>query len=234
MRAIQLSFDDHRRRSGRGGPRPGAGRPRGRRPVVYHERRQSLPRECPAHVTLRIRGGLPSLRRQSFTKEIRRSFAAACERGDFRVAQYSIQRDHIHLVVEAADKQALGRGMKSISARVARAVNRVFRRAGAVLLGRYHVRALRTPMEVRNAISYVLLNARKHFSQRTGVAPPVRIDEASSGRWFDGWSRRLQPYSSDPPPVALPRTWLLRLGWRRHGLIDPAEVPGASQTHRVQ
>jgi REP-associated tyrosine transposase len=186
-----------------------------------------LPRGCPAHVTLRIRDGIPSLRRQRFVNEMRRSFAAACERGDFRVAQFSIQRDHLHLIVEAEDEQALGCGMKSIGARVARAVNRVFRRTGAVLLGRYHVHALRTPREVRNALAYVLLNARKHWKQRMGLAPPVRLDAASSAGWFDGWSRRLEPLSSrEPPSVAAPRTWLLRAGWRRHGPIDPTEVPG--------
>ena len=216
-------------RTGRGGPRPGAGRPRGPRPVVYHVRRDPHPRECPAHVTLRVRSDVPSLRTRLFLKELRRSFAAACERGHFRVAQFSVQRDHVHLLVEASGKLSLGRGMKSISARVARAVNRAFRRRGAVLLGRYHVRALRTPREVRSALAYVLLNARKHWRQRTGSAPPVVLDEASSSLWFDGWSGRLQPCSpsGELPPVAAPHTWLLRLGWRRHGLLDPAEIPGA-------
>jgi hypothetical protein len=88
------------------------------------------------------------------------------------------------------------------------------------------VRALRTPRDVRNALAYVLLNIRKHWTGRTGAPPPVRVDEASSGPWFDGWSRRLLPSSAEPPPVAAPRTWLLRVGWRRHGLIEPAEVPG--------
>jgi len=192
-----------------------------------------MPGECPAHVTLRVREGMPSLRRQAFVRELRRSFAVACERDHFRVAQFSVQRDHLHLVVEAVDNHALGRGMKSISARVARAVHRAFGRSGAVLRGRYHVRALRTPREVRNALAYVLLNARKHWKQRTGAAPPVRFDEASSAKWFDGWIRRLQPLCShvlparEPPAIASPRTWLLRVGWRRHGLIDPAEVPGS-------
>ncbi|HEX5065097.1 MAG TPA: hypothetical protein VFY49_03220, partial [Myxococcota bacterium] len=118
------------------------------------------------------------------------------------------------------------RGMKSIAARLARLVNRLRHRRGAVLLGRYHVRALHTPREVRNALAYVLLNARKHWAQRHGSAPPVRLDEASSGAWFTGWSRRLRPPSALPPPVAPPHTWLLHTGWRRHGLIDPSEVPG--------
>jgi putative transposase len=196
--------------------------------VVHHVRRDAHPRDCPAHVTLRIREGVPSLRRHSFLKELRRSFAEACEHGHFRVAQFSVQRDHVHLLVEAAGKPSLGRGMKSVAARVARAVNRVFGRRGPVLLGRYHVRALRTPREVRNALAYVLLNARKHWKQRTGGAPPVKLDEASSARWFSGWASNAQPLSpSDPPPIAPARTWLLRAGWKRHGLIDPAEVPGS-------
>jgi REP element-mobilizing transposase RayT len=228
MPSTQLTFDDLRRRTGRGGPRPGAGRPRGRRPIVYHVKREIPERRCPAHVTLRVRREVPSLRRRAFVEEMRRSFAAACERNSFRLVQFSIQRDHLHLLVEADDARALGRGMKSIAARVARCVHRVFRRAGPVLLGRYHVRALRTPREVRNALAYVLLNARKHWMQRHGSAPPVRIDEASSGPWFTGWVHRTQPSSSrEPPPVAGPRTWLLRVGWRRHGAIDPREVPGA-------
>jgi REP-associated tyrosine transposase len=230
MRATQLSFDDHRRRTGRGGPRSGAGRPRGRRPVVHHVRRERLPRSCPAHITLRMQRDVPSLRRRAFVSEIKRSFAAACERGTSRLVHFSIQRDHLHLLLEAEDEAALGCAMKSISARVARAVNRVFRRSGAVLLGRYHVRALRPPREVRNALAYVLLNVRKHWKQCTGSAPPVRLDEASSGAWFDGWSRSFQPPLSlsrdGPPPIASPATWLLRFGWRRHGLLDPAEVPG--------
>jgi hypothetical protein len=86
---------------------------------------------------------------------------------------------------------------------------------------------LRTPREVRNAVAYVLLNARRHLVKR-GLALPrvVRIDPASSGRWFTGW-RCLLPAAPDPPAVSAPRTWLLSVGWRRVGLIDRAEVPGA-------
>jgi hypothetical protein len=132
------------------------------------------------------------------------------------------------MLVEADGKELLARGMKSVAARFARAVNRVFRRKGPALFGRYHLRILRTPREVRNALAYVLLNVRKHWRQRYGTPPPVRLDVASSGAWFDGWSR--------PPPgsedqgfraVAWPRGWLLVKGWRQHGLVDPAETPGS-------
>ena len=222
-RQLAMEFRSH------GGRRAGAGRkPASARPPVHHIKRPVLVGRDPCHVTLRIRPGVPSLRCQPFLREFRASLREVCERDHFRVCHYSIQRDHLHLVVEAAGKESLGRGMKSVATRLARAVNRVFDRKGHVLFGRYHLRALRTPREVRNALAYVLLNVRKHWRQRNGVAPPVRLDAASSGEWFDGWSR--------PPPgtrrhgsreVAQSRTWLLCEGWRRHGLIDPVEVPGS-------
>jgi len=188
-----------------------------------------MPSRFPAHVTLKVRSDVPSLRTVKLVRELENSFASLRElRRDFRIVHYSLQGDHGHFIVEAKDRAALGRGMKALGARVARAVNRTFQRTGAVLADRYHVRALRTPKEVRNALRYVLLNARKHARRTTGR---WHCDPASSGRWFDGWKRKpsvSSVYGRRSAPVATPRTWLLLTGWRRHGLIEPTEIPGAS------
>jgi REP element-mobilizing transposase RayT len=225
----QLTFTDYRRRTGRGGPRPGAGRPRGARPRVLHRERAPVPVDCPVHVTLRVKANLPSLRDGRFVREFRRSLAEACERGDFRVSHYSLQGDHAHLIVEARGKDALARGMKSIGARLARALNRASSRSGPVLDGRYHSRSLRTPREVRRALAYVLLNARRHLAKAgRATRAAANLDPASSARWFDGWRRELSsrlPEARAGCEVARARTWLLRVGWRRHGLVDPGELP---------
>lgn len=224
----QLSFDELRSRSRRGGARVGAGRPRGAGARVPHRERGELKGPCPAHVTIRIRRGLPSLRCRALVREFQRSLRASCERGDFRVLQYSLQRDHAHLLFEADSVASLACGMKSIGARLARAVNRTFGHTGAVFDGRFHLHALRTPREVHAALAYVLLNARRHWTKRFGNPPPVRLDEASSSRWFTGWAKL--PFENAAPPdipeVAAPHTRLARVGWRRHGPIDPAAVPG--------
>jgi hypothetical protein len=121
--------------------------------------------------------------------------------------------------------------MKSTGARLARAVNRVFGRRGPVLADRYHLRVLRTPREVRNAIAYVLLNARRHAAKLgRALCGAARIDPASSGRWFDGWRGGRDGDARGRAPVAPPRTWLLGVGWRRHGLLDLDEVPGRQAT----
>lgn len=210
-----------------GGRQPGAGRPRGPRPRVLHRQRPAFSQEHPLHVTFRIRAGLPSLRRPRFQRAFRQTLTqVTATRPGFRVVHYSVQRDHVHCLVEAEGKRELSNGMKSLGARFARAVNRVFGRSGPVLDGRYHARALKTPREVRKALAYVLLNARKHFARRHRRVPTVGLDACSSGVWFQGWKSGPYPRPRYPRETGIPFTWLLSRGWRRHGLIDPAEVPG--------
>ena len=216
-----------------GGAREGSGRKAAARARVWHRGRAEFPESHPGLVTIRVRRDVPSLRTLRLVREVERSLRAIARRADFRVVHYSLQHDHVHLLVESEGAAALSKGMKSLAARLARAVNRVFERRGAVLDGRYHHRALGTPQEVRAALRYVLLNARKHASERVPAAPDTRgcVDRASSGRWFEGWAERLAPVA-DRPAVARPQTWLLRTGWRRHGLIRSDEVPGRARRHR--
>src|SRR5262245_10567275 len=210
----QLTLDAVRYHSGRGGPRHGAGRPRGVRPRVMHRQRERIGARVPMHVTIRLRRGIPTLRQPRFVRRFRTSLAEACVRHGFRVVHYSIQRDHLHLLIEAQNNHSIACGMKSVGARIGKLANRVFGRRGKVLDGRYHLRPLHTPLEVRRALRYVLLNHRHHAA---GRATP---DPASSGRWFDGWRvATAAPNTTDTHEVAAARTWLLQTGWRRHGLI---------------
>jgi hypothetical protein len=87
-------------------------------------------------------------------------------------------------------------------------------------------------MGMRRALAYVLLNARRHLAKRGRAmrAAAPSLDPASSARWFDGWRPELAnrfPEVRGRPEVARARTWLLRVGWRRHGLLDPGEAPRA-------
>src|SRR5690606_32264414 len=219
--------------SGRGGWRPGAGRKARPNARVLHRRREPIPGHCPVHVTVRLERGLPNLRRKRFVSAFRQSLSQCAERPGFRVVHYSIQHNHLHFLIEAQGKRALACGMKSLGARVARCVNRVFARRGRVLDGRYHHRLLRTPRQVRHALGYVLLNARHHYYERHRKPPPdTRLDPASSAVWFEGWKHpawaREQIAAAEVRfrEVAPAATWLLTKGWRRHRLIDPAEMPG--------
>jgi REP element-mobilizing transposase RayT len=224
-RSKQLSLD-LRTTARWGGRRDGAGRKRGPNPRDPHRRRAPLASHHPCHVTLKVRRDVPSLRSKRLVREFERSLRVACTRRRFRVVHYSVQRDHVHLIVEASCKRDLACGMKFIGARLARAVNRVLGRRGPVLVDRFHRHVLRAPREVRNTIAYVLLNARRHAVKLGRWIDLLgRVDPASSGRWFRFWKER-QPAALDPPAVAAASTWLLRVGWRRHGAVSVSEVPG--------
>jgi hypothetical protein len=163
------------------------------------------------------------------------ALARACRRAPerFRILHFSVQRDHVHLVVEASDERALSSGVRSVSIRIARYVNDLVRRSGRFWADRWHGRELTSPRQVRNVLVYVFGNFRKHARRavRRGV------DAFSSGARFDGW--REFRAGADPPlvgakshaalgakvVVAMPKTWLARKGWRRLGLIGIDEAP---------
>jgi hypothetical protein len=216
---LALRFPSH------GGARPGAGRKPGPQPRVRHLRRAGIAAAHPLLVTWKVRRGLPSLRRHSILREVEASLAALLARPGFRVLAYSVQSNHAHFLVEAESAPLLGRGAMALGARLARAANRAFGRRGGVLADRYHARVLRTPREVRHALAYVLLNFRKHLAQ-VGRRAPAVVDPASSGRWFGGWAKEVEP-SRDPPPVATAQSWLARVGWLRWGRIRLDETPGS-------
>lgn len=220
-----------------GGARRGAGRKRGERGNVPHRARPRHRAGEPVHVTLRSR--LAGLRSQHLFPTVRLALGRATRRDParFRLLHFSVQQDHVHLIVEAADKRALSAGLRSIAIRVALYVNELLSRRGPLWADRWYGRPLRTPREVRNALVYVLANFRKH----TGRRRPAVVDPFSSAAWFDGWrgwrprsgaapppaEHRRTPRAPDlaAPPVSTPRTWLARDGWRRHGLIGLDEAP---------
>ena len=201
-----------------GGKRPGARRkPSGRKVGVPHQCRPLHHARHPLHVTLRARQGLPSLRTDAAFPALQKGLAQASRSG-LRILQFSIQNDHVHLIVEAVDRHALSRGLQGLAIRIAKRLNRVLGRRGRVWADRYHARALRTPREMRNALVYVLQNWRKHVPGSRGV------DGRSSGIYFDGWRVPIRTVTTCRP-VVLPRTWLAAVGWRRLGLLHPDESP---------
>jgi hypothetical protein len=151
-----------------------------------------------------------------------RGALAQASRAAFRVIAFSVQADHLHLVVEVDAGRRLATGVQGLAIRVAKAVNRALGRSGAVWAERYHARALTTPRAVRHAFVYVLQNWVKHVQGARG------FDPCSSAAWFSGWRGGPRHPAVRWSPVVMARTWLARWGWRRHGLIDEREGPRRS------
>src|ERR1700753_209543 len=97
----------------RGGRRRGAGRPpKGPRAGSPHKERPYLHARYPVHVTLRVVGAVGNLRRRCVYQAVREATLTTARRENFRIVHLTIQRTHVHLLVEADDKSALARGMQ--------------------------------------------------------------------------------------------------------------------------
>lgn len=205
------------RERGWGGARAGAGRkpngprPLGTLPATPHVARPSLERRHPVHVTLRTMPDVWNLRSRRSFDVLSRALRGMCETGA-RLTHYSVQGNHLHLIVEVESRSMLSRAMRSLAIRAARGLNQLMGRKGRVIADRYHASVLRNPGQVRNAIRYVLSNTRKHMLEAGATLGPVTADAYAAG------PAEHVPRTMRLAPCILldePRTWLLRIGWSR-------------------
>jgi REP element-mobilizing transposase RayT len=172
-----------------GGRRKGAGRPRkkGKR-NVEHRTRPPVAHRFPVHLSVRLEKGIRNLRKLPCLRVIERAFNSAQGRFGLRLNHFTVQSNHLHLIVETTDRVALSRAVKGLNVRIAKGLNRLMGRSGKVVGDRYHAHILKTPAEVRNAVHYVLGNLTKHTG-RAGVDAYCSL--------------------ARPDLVVEPRTWLL-------------------------
>ena len=231
---------DRKRRRGR---KPGR-KPKGSRAGSPHKVRPELKARHPVHVVLRVVRAVDNLRRRSTYKAVREATLTTARREDFRIVHLSIQRNHLHLLVEADHKGALASGMQGFQISAAKHLNAAIskhrsgsRRRGAVFLDRYHAEVITTPTQARHALNYVINNWRKHQEDRDDVTRGWKIDWFSTAVMFPGWEEYGdQPFlwrgppTYDPLVVYQPRSWLLREGYKRGG--PPISVRGVPSTPR--
>jgi len=237
-----------RRKGDKRGKKPGR-KPKGQRAGSPHTTRPELKPRFPVHVVLRVHPEVGSLRKRHMYRALRAATITAAlrelnfaEDGAFRIVHISIQRTHVHLIVEADDKRALSSGMQGFQISAAKHINRAYseraglerRRRGSVFPDRFHQEIIESPRQARHALSYVLNNWRKHREDRGQPARGWNVDPFSTGVLFAGWKERADAplvwrwrETYDPLVVYLPQTWLLCDGWRKHGRIAFDEVPSS-------
>ena len=186
--------------------------PAGMRHTPHRARAKHRARH-PLHITLRA--CLRSLRTQQVIRTVLGALRDSKREG-FRIAHYSVQDNHVHLIIEAENETLLSSAMRSLAIRISLRVNRLLFRRGRLWADRWHSHTLKTPREVRHALRYVLQNHRKHGSFAAA------LDPLSSAQWFEGFAQPIPSafQSIGPPCTAPPQSWLLTRGWKRHGLIQ--------------
>jgi putative transposase len=226
----------------RGGKRRRAGRkPKGPRAGSPHKTRPALAARHPVHIVLRVISAVGNLRRRFTYRAIREATLTTARREDFRIVHLSIQRTHLHLIVEADNKDALASGMQGFQISAAKHLNAAIsrgkpgpRRRGAVFPDRYHAEIITSPRQARHALNYTLNNWRKHQEDRAEPMRTWQIDWFSSAAQFPDWAEYGDepflwrgPDTYDPLIVYQPKTWLLREGWKKSGAISCRAVPSA-------
>jgi len=225
----------------RGGKRRGAGRkPKGARAGERHEARPDFKPYHALHVVMRVAPAVGSLRRRKLYKAMRDATITAALRERFRIVHISLQRTHVHMLVEAEHKAALALGMQGFQISAARNINTALgdgtrRRRGKVFADRYHVEVITSPTQARHAIAYILGNWRRHREDQQGLASTWLVDPFSSAILFPDWTELqdkawMWPIREtyDPLVVFRPKTWILAEGWKLCGAISARDIPGKS------
>jgi putative transposase len=248
-RHIQTSFEYKtldKNGQHRGGRRKNAGRkPTG--DFASHTPRPSINSRNPQHATLRAVPEVGWLRRLDIYAAVRHALRTVLPRAEeFRIVHLSVQNAHIHLLVEANDKRALANGMRALQISAAKAINAAYSkrrhvsRRGRVFADRYYTEDISSVRQVRNTLSYVLNNWRRHRDDDGAYSLfDGRLDPYASGLAFSGWREllpeeaRTLPRDYEPPEVSAPRTWYLRTGWTKATAISMFEMPGPRKISRV-
>ena len=173
---------------------------------------------------------------------IHRALNAAKARFGCRIIHYSIQGNHIHLIIETQNERTLSRAMQGLGVRLAKGLNRVLKRRGQVLEERYFAKSLTSELQVHAALAYLFDNDRKHDAQRgRKLRPAGTLDPYATGVHFRDWREPSDPallaalrssraasevlrLDAGEKSVVKPRTWLLREGWIAGGPLILAKV----------
>ena len=227
MKQLALQLKKRKRR--------GVGRPKkGERASERHQVRPPVKPKFPEHVVCRVEDDVRTLRTRHVYQAVRKALITTFAHDGFHIVHASIQDSHLHLLIEAADRTVLAKGMQGFQIAAAKYINAAItkqrgeRRKGRVFRDRYFRQTIGNRRQARHALAYVLNNWRKHKENRAPFAREWRVDPFSTATSFDGWREGVPefPESYEPLPVWKAQSWLLSGGWKIYGRIPMAEVPG--------
>lgn len=149
MKQLKLNLNKGRR----GGRREGSGRRRIHSKGVAHRIREKVNYRTPLHINFKYR---TSIKNKQCLKLLKRAIVNARSHG-LRINHFSMQSNHIHLIVEAESNEILTRGMRSLTITFAKGMKK-----GRIQLERYHLQVLKSLRQTKHALQYVLFNKQKH------------------------------------------------------------------------
>lgn len=156
----------------------GAGRPAIHDIGIRHLARPHLKKPSSLHLTIKIKKIKADIKNKSILSILKRAILNARKKG-LRVLHYSLEYDHVHLLIEAENNTILGKGMQAFGVTLSKAINRVRKLKGGVYKHRYHFRQISSARELKNVMNYIFSNGMKHKTAMSIVSPfnSIRAEE---------------------------------------------------------
>ena len=179
------------------------------------------------HITMRRVSNLPSFRQQRIGELVLRQMRRLNDES-FQIVHFSIQGNHLHLLIEARDRATVIRKVTGLMVSFAKRLNLMLgNRRGKVWADRYFRPDITTSRQMHAALRYVFNNAKKHGEIPADV---IMLDPYSTAWTFDGWDIDVPtPKNSEHWPRPAPRTRLLKKDWITGGLLP---IAGGRGVHR--
>jgi REP element-mobilizing transposase RayT len=145
--------------------RKGAGRPAIHDPGIRHTGRPKLKKSASLHLTVKVRKNKADIKNKSILMILKRAIQNARKQG-LKVIHYTLEYDHVHLLIEADNNFVLGKGMQAFGVTMAKAINRAKKLSGSVYKTRYHFRQITGTKELKNVMMYIFKNGLKHGTSK--------------------------------------------------------------------
>lgn len=147
-----------------------AGRPAKNDAGIRHTKRPDLTRPSSLHLTVKIEKSKANLKNKNVLAILKKAIFNARRQG-LKVIHYSLEYDHIHLIIEADNNRTLGKGMQAFGVTLAKAINRMRKVKGQVYKHRYHFRQITSSRQLKNVMTYIFNNGVKHKTSATALSP---------------------------------------------------------------
>lgn len=141
----------------------GAGRKALHDKGIRHTERETIKKLSSLHLTIKIERNKAGLKNKTVLALLHKAIMKARKIG-LGIIHYTLEYDHVHLLVEASDNEILGKGMQSFGICFSKGINKYKTQKGQVYKTRYHLRVLKTFREIKNVLNYIFGNAVKHRS----------------------------------------------------------------------
>lgn len=177
------------------------------------------------HLTWRLKKNVTKIRRMDALEAFKKA-AERAQKFGLRILHFSILSNHIHMIAEANSNETLATGMRSFGSSFGKNLRKLSGGTGPVFDGRFHMRPLTTPSEMKNALAYVLQNFAKHEDLIH------HYDRYSSAPYFKNWKElfghKRGPLLEDeesspslPKFLSSPKSWLASVGWMQAKTAAP-------------